>query len=143
MDKLFLDANILFSAAYSKQAGVGQLWKIKDAILVTSSYAVEEARRNLSTEQREALDKLLKKVKIFDFSALNRPINEAQDLNQKDKPILLAAIAVKATHLITGDFRHFSPYYGKTIEGVLIVPPSKYLNQKPAKKKTRSASADE
>lgn len=53
-------------------------------------------------------------------------------LPEKDRPILLAAIEAKATHLLTGDLKHFSSYYGKTIEGVLILPPSDYLKLKVA-----------
>jgi uncharacterized protein len=49
-------------------------------------------------------------------------------LPDKDRPILLAAIGAGATHLLTGDFRHFGPYYGERIEGVLILPPGEYLS---------------
>jgi len=48
-------------------------------------------------------------------------------LPEKDRPILLAAMDARTTHLITGDLRHFGPYFGKTIEGILIVTPSQYL----------------
>jgi len=36
---------------------------------------------------------------------------------QQDRAVLVAAIAVGATHLLTGYFRHFGPYYGKRTEG--------------------------
>ena len=45
MDRVFLDANILFSAAYRSESGLKQLWHISEAQLLTSQYAVEEARR--------------------------------------------------------------------------------------------------
>jgi len=48
-------------------------------------------------------------------------------LPQKDVPILLAAIETEATHLLTGDLRHFGPYLGKKIEGIKIVLPGEYL----------------
>ena len=44
-----------------------------------------------------------------------------------DQVIFLAAMAARATHLLTGDRTHFGPYYGRTVAGVLIVPPSVYL----------------
>ena len=44
-----------------------------------------------------------------------------------DQVIFLAAMAARATHLLTGDRTHFGPYYGRTIAGVLILPPSVYL----------------
>jgi uncharacterized protein len=48
MDRLFLDANVLFSAAYRPDAGLLQLWKLEDVALCSSHYAAEEARLNLS-----------------------------------------------------------------------------------------------
>jgi hypothetical protein len=30
--------------------------------------------------------------------------------------------------MLTGDFWHFGPYYGKRIEGVLILSPGDYLS---------------
>ena len=42
-----MDANILFSAAYRSDAGLKRLWKLPGARLITSAYAVEEARRNM------------------------------------------------------------------------------------------------
>lgn len=133
MDRLFLDANVLFSAAYRSDARLRELWAAKDVKLVTSSYAVEEARRNLnSPEQREELEKLMKKMEVLASSPAERPVTI--DLPQKDRPILLAAIESKADYLITGDFTHFGKYYGKTVEGVLILTPSEYLQRERKKK---------
>lgn len=47
MDRVFLDANVLYSAAYSRDAGLQRLWKLPQVELLTSAYAVGEARRNL------------------------------------------------------------------------------------------------
>ena len=49
-------------------------------------------------------------------------------LPDKDRPVPLAAIGAGATHLLTGDFQHFGPYYGERIEAVLILPPGEYLS---------------
>ena len=46
---------------------------------------------------------------------------------KKDRPILLAAIQAQATHLLTGDKRHFGSLYGQSISGVLILRPADYL----------------
>ena len=43
MDVVFLDANVLFSAAYRSEAGLQRLWDLKGVELVSSMYAVEEA----------------------------------------------------------------------------------------------------
>ena len=129
MDRLFLDASVLFSAAYRSQAGLLQLWKLKDVVLCTSHYAAEEARLNLSDDvQRHRLAKLLLTVQFCD--AWVRELPRGISLPEKDAPILLAAIEVRATHLLTGDVRHFGPYFGKTIEGVLIMLPGEYLRRR-------------
>jgi uncharacterized protein len=126
MDRLFLDANVLFSAAYRADAGMVQFWKLKDAILCSSHYALEEARINLTEDaQRRSLAKLARRVRLFDAAVRELPSGLA--LPEKDTPILLAAIEAEATHLITGDVRHFGPYFGKQVEGILILSPSEYL----------------
>ena len=126
MGRLFLDANVLFSAAYRSEAGLLRLWKLRDLVLCTSHYAAEEARLNLSDDvQRQRLDKLLSTVQFCDASGGNLP--RSISLPDKDIPILLAAIEIRATHLLTGDVRHFGPYFGKTVHGVLIMLPGEYL----------------
>jgi uncharacterized protein len=129
MDKLFLDANVLFSAAYRPNAAILRLWKLKNVTLCSSRYAVEEARINLAEEdQRMRLAALAKDVLLFEAGegALPRGIF----LPEKDVPILLAAITAQATHLVTGDIRHFGPFLGKKVEGVAIVLPGEYLRHR-------------
>lgn len=126
MDRLFLDANVLFSAAYRTDAGLVQFWKLKDVILCSSHYAVEEARINLAeNSQRRRLAKLARRLRLFE--AARQDLRNGLSLPEKDAPILLAAIEAQATHLITGDVRHFGSYFGKQIEGILILSPSDYL----------------
>ena len=59
--------------------------------------------------------------------APERELPHAISLPEKDVPIILAAIEARATHLLTGDVRHFGPYFGKKAEGVLISLPGEYL----------------
>jgi predicted nucleic acid-binding protein len=100
MDRLFLDANVLFSAAYRPDAGLLQLWKIKNVILCSSAYALEEARINLEEEnQRARLRRLAEVVHLFEASEQKLP--KEISLPGKDVPILLAAIEARATHLLT------------------------------------------
>ena len=132
MDRLFLDANVLFSAAYSPNSGLAQFWKLDRVTLCSSRYAVEEARSNLATlPQRERLRTLSAKIELVD--ALDVADFGEVALPAKDRPILLAAIAARATHLITGDFRHFGPYFGKSVRGILIFPPADYLKSAAAR----------
>jgi uncharacterized protein len=127
---IFLDANVLFSAAYRPDAGLRKLWKLPEARLITSVYAAEEARRNLShPKQRRELEELLDPVEIVPTAtSTEHPLFSTIELPDKDRPVLLAAIGVGATHLLTGDFRHSGPYYGKRVEGVLILSPGAYLS---------------
>src|SRR5262245_8175750 len=115
---VFLDANVLFSSAYMDNRGLLRLWQLLDITVVTSWYAVEEARRNLKrSDQLERLDKLITEIMIItEINERSLPRNIS--LPPKDRPILLAAVAAKANYLITGDFKDFGSYFGKSILGV-------------------------
>jgi uncharacterized protein len=127
VDRLFLDANILFSAAYRERAGVARLWDLPHVELLSSVYAVEEARTNLpDAGQRKRLEMLLHRVELVP-TPVPASIPPGMILPEKDVPIFLAALGARATHLVTGDFRHFGPYFGKIVSGIRIMPPAKYL----------------
>jgi uncharacterized protein len=129
MDRLFLDANVLFSAAYGPNAGLLQIWNLKNVVLYSSRYALEEARFNLAEDvQRGRLDKLARKIEFVEAGSRRLPAGIA--LPEKDAPILLAALEARATHLITGDVRHFGAYFGKLIGGILVLLPAEYLRQR-------------
>lgn len=129
-DRLFLDANVLFSAAYRADAGVQGLWQVEEAVLLSSAYAVEEARRNLgSKDQLGRLQQLLMDVKISDVRASQKDRAEIEEsgLPEKDLPILEAAAGSQATHLITGDRKHFGHLYGSRVAGAQILRPADYV----------------
>ena len=126
--RVFLDANVLFSAAYRRDAELRKLWKLPKVNLVTSLYAVEEARRNLDMEEQiKDLEALLQDIEVTVAAPEDRPLALAQKLPDKDRPILLAAIAARATHLLTGDTKDFGSLYRKTIEDVVILPPAEFF----------------
>ena len=127
--RVFLDANILFSASKPKSR-IRALIDLasQHGESITNAYAVEEARRNLALKQPAfvaELDKLTEKLKIV--TALSAKIEIK--LPPKDVPILAGAIAGSATHLLTGDERDFGAYFGKTIQGVKIVSPQIFANE--------------
>jgi uncharacterized protein len=128
VDRLFLDANVLFSAAYKDEAPLCGLWKLRDVVLLSSPYAIDEARSNLETDQqRRRLDSLIQSVVIATTTVeVHLPASIA--LPAKDEPILRAAIYAHSTHLLTGDRAHFGKYFGRTIKGVNIQSPSEYLS---------------
>jgi predicted nucleic acid-binding protein len=129
MDRLFLDANVLSSAASRPGAGLLRLWEIPDCVLYTSRYAMGEARVNLEeASQREQLEQLCRPIHLVDATSARLP--PGTPLPEKDKPILAAAIEVQATHLLTGDVHDFDRLLGKIIAGVLIQLPSEYLKER-------------
>ena len=128
MRRVFLDANVLFSAAYGSP-GIRILWqwaKDRRHELLASTHVVEEARRNLVEARHVArLDELLQHVARAATPPpdLRCPI----ELPDGDREAFLAALAAGATHFLTGDVRHFDPYYGKRYGGMLVQAPATYV----------------
>ena len=128
MDRLFLDANVLFSAAHSETSSLSRLWARAGVELLTSIYAFEEARRNLETPERIArLARLAAQMLVVAIDDSEIALPPKLVLREKDRPILRAAVAAKASHLLTGDLRDFGPFFGKTVLGVLVLRPADYL----------------
>ena len=132
MDRVFLDANVLYSAAYLEQSGLARLWTLDDVDLLTSAYGLEEARRNLAMDRPEAvtrLERLCNAITTVNApQGLKLPANV--QLDDKDQPILLAAIHGRADYLLTGDARHFAHFYGKRIATVLVLRPAQYFTRR-------------
>lgn len=122
--RVFLDANILFSAAQprSRTSALLELLFEKRAACLTNHYAADEARRNLALKLPGALRRLEVLVKQCEIiPAIVADFGVA--LAAKDAPILGGAVAGRATHLLTGDARDFGKYFGRTVRGVKIVSP--------------------
>lgn len=131
MDRVFLDANVLFSAAWRTDSGLTALWRLKRARLMSSAYAVEEARRNLETaEQGERLAALAADLEIVAEPAEPLAATAEDQLPEDDRPILRAALAGRATHLLSGDRRAFGPFFGRHLAGVEILRPADYLRKR-------------
>ena len=126
MQRVFLDAHVLFSAAYSASSGLRRLWQLEDVTLLTSDYAAEEAMRNLDASRRDDLSTLLEGVSVV-MTPERSDIEEASCLPEKDRPILAAAVQAGATHLLTGDWRHFERLFGRSVRGVLVLAPAQYF----------------
>jgi predicted nucleic acid-binding protein len=130
MLRVFLDANVLFSAAYREGAGLQALWRRSDVQLITSGYAAEEARRNPDTaERRSRLEELLAAVRIVPETP-DVPLPRGVQLPDKDEPILRAAMGAGATHLLTGDLRDFGHLLGRRIGGLRIQTPGDFLRSR-------------
>ncbi|MFA6290401.1 MAG: PIN domain-containing protein [Victivallales bacterium] len=119
--KVFLDANILFSSSNPQSATRFLL----DIILskyeaVANDHVMEEARRNLkikrNSQERELIILCNRITMTSSFTMIQIP-----SLPDKDIPVISGAVGSKCTHLWTGDKKHFSGLYGKTIHGVKVV----------------------
>jgi predicted nucleic acid-binding protein len=133
VDRVFLDANILYSAGYKDTSALRKLWELTEVELLTSFYAVDEAYRNLAIDkpgQIESLEQLIGAMTVVADPAEVFALLDGIDLVEKDRPILLAAIMARATHLLTGDKEHFGKYFGQTVVGVLILRPRDYLSSR-------------
>ena len=96
--------------------------------LVSSAFAIAEAERNLEEpEQRTRLYRLAQHVDIVEEPAPDARLPADIRLPPKDVPILLAAIDARCTHLLTGDFKHFGRYFGRSVQGVRLTTVREYL----------------
>jgi uncharacterized protein len=127
--RIFLDANILFSAAKSAGA-VRQLLTMllaKKHVLCADEYVVTEARRNLSAkafeESARMLDDLLTRVEISPARIGGLDTRLIAWLPEKDRPVLQAAMRLRRDALVTGDVTHFGAGFGKSFDGVVIYSP--------------------
>ncbi len=126
--RVFLDANILFSAAKSP----GAIRQLVDQIqicgheCVADEYVIAEARRNLEQKfpaARPDFENLLRAIsRLASPPALSIPSLDLL-LPEKDRPVLASAIQHRCQALLTGDKTHFGRLYARTIAGVFIYSP--------------------
>lgn len=114
MIRLFLDANVLFTAAHNPEGKAALVVELAGREgtwgLVTSGLAAEEARRNLGRKYAGHLLRLEGLLRGIPRVSPPPPHECPVPLEEKDRPILHAAIVARATHLLTGDIRHFGPH---------------------------------
>ena len=126
--RVFLDSNILFSAAKTNAAVRALLALLSDCghALVVDGYVVAEARRNLLSKVPSAIqsfDALLGDAEIAPFRADRLPADMATLIAAKDRPVMAAAIRLRCDALVTGDSTYFGQLYGTVRHGVAIHSP--------------------
>jgi predicted nucleic acid-binding protein len=126
--RVFLDANVLFSAALRPRDRDYAFFRIAGeggCTLLASSYALGEAHDNLAVKAPAALPRLeslaLSLELVAEPSAAMVAQAVAEGLPAKDAPILAAAMGCRADLLVTGDRRHFGVLFGRTVHGVRIL----------------------
>lgn len=124
--RLFLDANVLISVAWKEQSKVARLWSIPQADLVSSNFVYAECARNLKLpEQHRRLARYLEQVRVFDFPA-EPALEQMPEMEAKDRHVLAAAVLTRSHFLVTGDRAHFGQWYGTSVLGVRVEPPSRF-----------------
>jgi len=128
--RVFLDANVLFSASVGGPVW-DAIWSVADAggyELVSSPFALVEARENLKRKRPETLGALSKRLRSV------RLVPEAEPepwmtklLPEKDRPILAAATAAVCRVLLTGDTRHFGRLTGRDDLPLRILTPARFV----------------
>jgi predicted nucleic acid-binding protein len=126
--RVFLDANVIFSAAKSDGAIRRLLVLLEEAghACCADSYVVEEARRNLAAKDPAglaALATLLPRLSMVEMRAVDPEIAAGLPLCEKDRPVLAAAVRGGCDALVTGDRTHFGPLFGRAVHGVTIHSP--------------------
>ncbi len=128
--RLFLDANIIFLAGYSKSSPVHDLLalaRLGDCELVMSAYAQEEARRNLEVKGSPGWQDAMR-LAVESIAVIGEAQRPALELAQgaalsdpNDVPILAAAIQCRADVLVSGDRRAFGALFGSRVAGVEVL----------------------
>ena len=132
--RIFLDANILFSAARADGA-IRRLLVLLDKAKHTcwvDGFVIEEARRNLAAKSPSGLpelDTLIERLHRIPTQPRNFDLEAMLPLPEKDRPVLAAAIQSKCHALVTGDRTHFGALFGKSLHGVAIYSPGSLAEQ--------------
>ena len=133
--RVFLDANVLFSAAYQDQSDLLVFFELAHAgviQLTSSAFAIEEGRRNVASKRPDRIAAYERLMAGLDASPA--PSNEQLaiarqvDLPPKDAPILAAALAATAELLVTGDRTHFGHLFGQSIGRLVVHRPAEALS---------------
>ena len=121
--RVFLDANILFSAS-NTQSNIAKFLKFASSKheFITSYYAYAEAERNIILKRpiwQSGFNTLSKSITVVVDSKL--PDGISVTLAEKDIPILATAITTQCDYLLTGDKRDFGHLYNTKIADVTVV----------------------
>ncbi len=132
MVRIFLDANILFTSAHNpggKSALLVELSKENLFELVTCSFAIEEAEKNLLKKYPEKMKNLEMDLKLIKTVPTSIGASCPIPLPLKDIPIFLSALNARSSYLLTGDIKDFGPFMNRPsiTHGMIIQTVSEFL----------------
>ena len=136
MLRIFLDASVLFSAAYSSTGSSRAL--IREAIrgnltLVVSPEVLEETKRNLEKKAPHVLDSYIALLSLLKPEIVETPsqedVWEAEEyVHSKDAFIIAAAKKAKPDYLTTWDREHLLKVSEVAKEsGLIIITPDELM----------------
>ncbi len=136
--RVFLDANVLFSAALGGEI-FRLIWMLAEQgkfQLLTSPFCWLEAEFNIERKRPKATPHLLQLMRWVrlvpehqevDYLA-QEPLRQlVSSLPEKDRPVLVAALKAQAQVLLTGDLRHFGSLMGRTDLPLLVLSPRDFI----------------
>lgn len=134
MIRVFLDANVLYSAADSPDGLNAALFKVagrRDNVeLLANRYVWSEADIHLMdnglAQARTELQRLVDNDLSIEAGApfaLTLRMRPYVPTDPADTPVLAGAVSAGADWLVTSDRKDFDHLYGTTVEGVLVLRP--------------------
>ncbi|MCC7486678.1 MAG: PIN domain-containing protein [Burkholderiales bacterium] len=134
--RIFLDANVLFSAAHAPGSPLRGFFRLAEAgacELVASPFVLDEARRNIARKhpaRAAELEQLIALIAVCREAGAEQVLQaRSTGLPEKDAPVLAAAIQARAVILVTGDRTDFGGFYERELHGVEILPPRTALER--------------
>ncbi|NDV61716.1 hypothetical protein G0Q06_04565 [Puniceicoccales bacterium CK1056] len=121
--KIFLDANVLFSSANTgSQVSLLVDELARDAQLITSDYALQEALRNLRLKRPTWINEF---NRVCDQLEIVHSVDGPMRIRiaSKDRAILATAIKNACDYLVAGDKRDLGHLIGKTTGITTVVTP--------------------
>lgn len=112
--KLFLDANVIYSASRSEKGASFAIFQLRDKFklhLISSKLAVIEAERNIVEKESplvlERFYNIIKYITVISVESKKAKLFYIKIIEEKDAPILYGARQSSADFLITLDKKHF------------------------------------
>jgi predicted nucleic acid-binding protein len=128
--RVFLDSTVLYAAAIG--GGCVKLWTLDTIMLVTSEYAARETWDCLRHEPdpgaaRDKLSELLSAIEVIPHVDGQILFSSWSLKDPADIPILVGAIESNCNYLLTSDKKCFGEYFGRALDGVMVLQPGVFM----------------